>query len=544
MGLRARMYGAIATLFVMLFTVIGGVGFYFYYTGAVDATLLVIICLFLTIFLLLLDWGISPIIIKHVFEIQWVEGHSSKINRYIDTICEEYNMKRPKLGIIDDNNPNAFCFGWTKNRSFLVITKGIKKYCDRDEQRAVIAHEMGHIAHHDFVIMTIISAIPMVFYMFYAGAREVIHTRGGEGELEEKGQAVSMAVVIAAVSYIIYVLSEFIVLLVSRYREYYADRFAAETTRRPAKMASALVKIAYGLATEVNEGESHRDHDPYESALMIFNARAARALALNASDKTKKVDKDTMEKAMAWDLWNPWAFFLELRSTHPLPAKRINALDDYAKEQGMKTLIDFDLEKTETYWDDFLVDVLMSKLWMFAIPLALLAFLYVNIIVALGVFLFFLGILLLISYTTFKYPHRFKEAKVKDLLVDVKASPVRGRPVRLQGKIIGRGVPGLYFSEDLKMDDKTGLILLDYHQVSRMVNFFVGVFGTKWKIGRRAVVEGWYRRRIVPYVEIHGMKIGKKWKRIHTQMLLHILAGLVSFFGFLLMMYGLRIGMI
>lgn len=542
MGLRARMFGAIATLFLLLFAVTGGIGFYFYYTGAVDAVLLVIICLFLCAFLLLLDWGISPIIIKHVFDIEWVDGYSSKIDRYIDTICEEYNMRRPKLGIIDDHNPNAFCFGWTKNRSFLVITKGIKKYCDRDEQRAVVAHEMGHIAHHDFVIMTVISAIPMIFYTFYAGAREVIHMRGGEGDLEEKGTAVSTAVVVAVVAYIIYVLSEFVVLLVSRYREYYADRFAAETTRRPAKMASALVKIAYGLATEVQEGESHRDHDPYESALMIFNARAARALALNASDREKKVDKDTMEKAMAWDLWNPWAFFLELRSTHPLPAKRIKAMDDYAKEEGMKTLIDFDLKKPETYWDDFLFDVVMSKLWVFSIPLALLALLYTNVMVALGVFLFFLGILLLITFITFKYPRGYKDTKVKDLLFDVKASPVRGRPVRLKGKIIGRGTPGLYFSEDLKLDDGTGLILLDYHQVSGLIDFFVGAFGTKWKIGKRAVVEGWYRRRIVPYVEIYGMKIGKKWKHIHTQMLLHTLAGLASLFGFFIIMYGIRLG--
>jgi heat shock protein HtpX len=301
-------------------------------------------------------------------------------------------------------------------------------------------------------------------------------------------------------------------------------------------MASALVKIAYGLATEVREGESHRDHDPYESALMIFNARAARALALNANDREKKVDKDTMEKAMAWDLWNPWAFFLELRSTHPLPAKRIKAMDDYAKEEGMKTLIDFDLEKPETYWDDFLFDVVMSKLWVLSIPLAILALLYTNVIVALGVFLFFLGILLLITFITFKYPRGYKDAKVRDLLADVKASPVRGRPVRLKGKIIGRGAPGLYYSEDLKMDDGTGLILLDYHQVSGLIDFFVGVFGTKWKIGKRAVVEGWYRRRIVPYVEIHGMKIGKKWKHIHSQMLLLTLAGLACFLGFLIMM--------
>ena len=61
--------------------------------------------------------------------------------------------------------------------------------------------------------------------------------------------------------------------------------------------------------------------------------------------------------AMQWDLWNPWAGWYELNSTHPLVAKRLNYLGDQAAHLGQEPLFVFDRVKPESYWDDFFVDL-------------------------------------------------------------------------------------------------------------------------------------------------------------------------------------------
>ncbi|MCD6383199.1 MAG: M48 family metalloprotease [Thermoplasmata archaeon] len=521
MGLRTRMYLAISLLFGLLFAIFMGITYYFYYRGVIGGVWIIVIPAILAVGIVLLQWGISPLILKWIYKIEWVAGYTPEIDAYIDEVVKKNNIRRPVLGIVRDNNPNAFCFGWTKNRSFLVITEGVLKYCDEEEVKAVVGHELGHIVHNDFVVMTVVSAVPLLFYVIFRGAlafmRGASRSRG-----RSAGNALLAAAVVAAISFLVYIISHMIALLISRYREYWADRFSAETTGEPNKLSSALVKIAYGLAIEGRGEGADKHHKRYENALMIFNASAARALAVNASDGRGWIDKERIKKAMAWDLWNPWAIFLELKSTHPLPAKRIKALDDYAMAHGKLPYINFDMKKSESYWDEFLEDILISNLWIFSFPLAFLMGYYGNLLLAIGGFFFFLGFFLLIYFVTFKYPLSFKEAKIGELLEDIKVSPVRSRPVILKGRVIGRGVPGLFYSEDLKLDDGTGLILLDYHQVLNFIDFLVGVFATEEKIGESVEVWGWYRRRIVPYVEIFKMRIGGRWKRIYTQILYYI----------------------
>jgi hypothetical protein len=239
---------------------------------------------------------------------------------------------------------------------------------------------------------------------------------------------------------------------------------------------------------------------------------------------------------MAWDLWNPWAFFLELQMTHPLPAKRIKALGDLAEQQGQFPYIKFDLEKPECYWDDFFCNIFAQASWLLAIPAGAFAWYYLSAPIGIGVFFFTLGLCLFLYWKFYRYPSRFADAKVTELLEDPKASPIKGKAVRLHGRIIGRGQPGLFYSEDLKLEDESGLILLDYHQVFRFIDFLVGVFATEQKMGDEVVVEGWYRRRVVPYLEIYKMYIRGKVHRIWTASLKVAASVCVLFLGGLILL--------
>ena len=137
-------------------------------------------------------------------------------------------------------------------------------------------------------------------------------------------------------------------------------------------------------------------------------------------------------------------------------------------------------------------------------------------LLSLGSLVFLAGLFALLYLSFYKYPKGFRDARVVELLEDPKASPVRGTPVALRGRVIGRGAPGLFFSEDIKLDDGTGLILLDYNQVLPLINFFVGVFKTEGWLGRDVEVTGWYRRRVVPYVELYEMRVGEEAHHLWT----------------------------
>ncbi|MEW5760436.1 MAG: zinc metalloprotease HtpX [Candidatus Thermoplasmatota archaeon] len=534
MGLKTRMAIAISLLFALLFAFFMAIVAILEFFGYITGILLIIVPIIFTLFVVFLQWGISPYIIRWIYKIRWgAEYEFGQRNiDFIRSVCAEKNIPTPRIGIVDDDNPNAFTFGWTRNKAHLVLTRGIFKYCDEEERKAVIAHEVGHISNNDFVIMTVVGAVPLIFYVIFRGCINILrYSKGGD---KGKGQAMAFVAFTALLSFIVYILSQYIALLISRYREYYADEFSARNTRNPNALSTALIKIAYGMATEGLGMSSEKKHQRHENVFGIFNASSARALTAISADRNGNYTTETIKKSMAWDLWNPWAFFMELGMTHPLPAKRINALCNISEEMGQAPIIKFDLEKPECYWDDFLKDIFAKYSFLFAIPIGIVLYLIsYNILYSIGSIIS-LGALFGFLYLMFyRYPGNFKNDTVSSLLQDPKASPIKGKAVRLKGKIIGRGNPGLFFSEDLKLDDGTGLILLNYHQIARFVDLLIGIFATEKRIGREVEVDGWYRRAVIPYLDIYKMyENSRTLIRIWTQGLYMTVAFILMIIGF------------
>ena len=112
---------------------------------------------------------------------------------------------------------------------------------------------------------------------------------------------------------------------------------------------------------------------------------------------------------------------------------------------------------------------------------------------------------ILFSYTTGEFP----EFSISGLLKKVKVSSVCPVPCTLRGKIIGRGIPGLVFSEDFVMQDDTGIIFLDYRQPLGIWEFFFGLLQAKSYINEDVIVTGWYRRAPVPFVELKTLRDSK-----------------------------------
>jgi Zn-dependent protease with chaperone function len=535
MTLKTRMAIAIGLLFGLLFAALMALFVLLAYFGYVGGVWFYLLPLTFSALVVLAQWWLGPVILKWIYKIEWVDNIDQgfpTLAPFIRKTCADNNIPVPRVGIIRDGNPNAFVFGRTRKDANLVITEGVFRYCDAEEQVAVVGHELGHIVHNDFVVMTVISVIPLVFYSLYIGSR--LAARASRGGGRNSGQAALLALVVAVISFIVYMIAQLIVLLVSRYRESWADEFSAKTTKRPSLLASALVKIAYGLTLENRgQGDSSKAFRRNSNALMFSSAQGSRSLvAATIAGDGVSVDKSRVKAAMAWDIWNPWAKIMQLQSSHPLPATRIKALGGLSRELGEEPYVEFDLVKPEHYVDDFLANLFVKHSWWLLGGLTLFGgwlllgsrlFLPLGIVVAAAC-----GLLYTVAY---RYPLRFKPSTVEECLANVKANPVKGYPVILEGEIIGRGTPGLFYSEDLKLQDKTGLMFLDYNQVLGIINFFIGLFGTQQLVGRQVRVFGWYRRYGLPYIDVYKLQFAERTKTTYNMFIRALFAGLVLLVG-------------
>ena len=433
----------------------------------------------ISIIVLLLQFLISPFItdlsMKWFYKAKFDHEMPEYLNNFIKEVCTNNNMKYPKIGYIDDGAPNAFTYGHTKNDARIVITRGILELLDEEEVKSVVGHELGHAVHYDMLVMTVAQLVPLVLYFLW----------------------------------------------LSRTREYYADSFSIEVTKNPNSLASALVKIGYGLTT----ANTNKKHSTAKSnALGIFDAKTSKSLVVTSYDNGT-ISKDHIKNAMKWEQWNIWAIWYEFNSTHPLISKRLLAISSRSKEYNQEPFITFDLEKPESFVDDFLIEVLINSLPGFIFLIGLIVFIILLLIVPVDQKIQLLIIpvtiilMLLASYLKFvrRHPNKdYNDRTIRDLLGEVKVSNITAIPCTLQGEVIGRGDPGYIFNEDMTLKDQTGIIFLDYNQPLFIINKIYGLFKNNQNLGKQIKVTGWYRRSPVPYVEIKTYEVDGQVKTIFT----------------------------
>ena len=478
----------------------------------------------------LLQFAVSPLFmdlsLNWVYTMHWATGDElpAHLDDFIGRACAEEDIAYPDIGIIHDGAPNAFTYGHHPGNARIVITRGLIDLLEPEELEAVVAHELGHACHWDMLIMTAANFVPLMLYIFARLLSEAGDRVNWNNRRQNRGAA------FALVAMILYVISEYIVLFLSRIREYHADRYAGNITGNPNAMAAALVRVGYGLASGGDRSGASDDmagkmKDSAFGAFGVFDAKAADAMAIASYEPDDQaagsarggveqtdIDRRKLVDAMKWDLWNPWAKFYELNSTHPLVAERIQALSDQAVAFDQPPFLKFDAEKPESYWDEFAVDVLvhLGPMLMFLLAAVIGGTMYATqgTIGPLGVLLMIAG-LSYVGRTMFSYPSDgFPDHSVASCLKHVKVSGIRGVPVSIDGTLIGRGVPGLIWSEDFVLQDETGIMFLDYRQPLRIWEFFFGLLRNADYQDQQVRVKGWYRRSPVPYIELREIHAG------------------------------------
>jgi heat shock protein HtpX len=159
----------------------------------------------------------------------------------IERLCIQADLPKPRIAIADTPMPNAFAMGRSQKSAVVCATTGLMNTLEPHELEAVMAHELTHVKNRDVMIMTIASFFATVasmitqFGFFFGGGF------GGDGGDDDGAPAF---IVILLVSVAVYVISFFLMLALSRYREYAADRGSALITGRPSALSSALLRIS------------------------------------------------------------------------------------------------------------------------------------------------------------------------------------------------------------------------------------------------------------------------------------------------------------
>jgi heat shock protein HtpX len=214
-----------------------------------------------------------------------------ELHQTVEKLCKEADLPLPKIAIMQSPVPNAFATGRSPKHAVVACTDSIMRLLNKEELEAVLAHELAHVKNRDILTMTMASFIAMIASMimqsFFFSA--VLGGRNREG---------GGTIIIWIVSIVVYAVSTLLILALSRYREFAADRGSALITKNPKALISALSKISGRMDAVPAEAKAKVEA---ANAFFIIPALSGRS-------------------------------FMELLSTHPPLEKRIANLEKIEAE--------------------------------------------------------------------------------------------------------------------------------------------------------------------------------------------------------------------
>jgi Zn-dependent protease with chaperone function len=462
--------------------------------------------------------------------------------------CAAAGIPLVTLGIVDDGNPNAFTFGRTPRDARMWVTRGLLERLDERELEAVVAHEAGHVKHWDFAVMTVAAVIPMALYLAYVVAR-------GSDRAEARAVAIG--------AYVAYLVSQLTLLALSRARETAADHWSCRSTGDGDALASALVKIAYGMgqASAAQKEEAHAliaqgkagrkeaaklaartRRAQSMRAMGIFEPRSAEALQAAFA---QGIDPDRALAAMRWDLANPWGTTLEKLSSHPLVARRIRDLEESGLPGAptqwsvLRAMAGASPEQVLAARARFGRELAVALApWMVVAGALVFGFLPGSRF-GMGLALAVAGLLFFVKQSM-RYPGEHQPVdEVAGLLERLDAGPVAGIGVTVKGKIVGRGMPGYVLSPDLVVADASGFVPLLYRQPLPFLATLFGLFRAEGFLGQEVVARGWYRRMPGPVIELREVHAADgRRARTWTWVARYAAAALLVVAGIALMLVG------
>ena len=283
---------------------------------------------------ILFQYAVGPAIVAASTRLQYLKpGDNPWLENTVKELADKSGLPMPRLAIVPNNTPNAFTFGRTTRGATLAVHEGLLKQLNEEEVKGVIAHELGHVKHKDYIVMTVLSALPLIaYFVAQITLRAGAFSGGGRRDRDNSGAAL---IIIGVLSFIIYIITFLIIMRLSRLREHYADAYSAYVTGSPRELESALAKITYGLSISPKAPEGVR-------AFYIEDPGVARQEVQEIMDHKDEYDLDhdgvlderELELAMEKEAKSTWSQMNSLFATHPPTFKRILLLKEIEEEMN------------------------------------------------------------------------------------------------------------------------------------------------------------------------------------------------------------------
>jgi len=296
----------------------------------------IIYALLITVLFILFQYLIGPSIVAMSTRLQYLKpGENPWFENTVKELADKSGIPMPRLAIVPDATPNAFVFGRTASGATLAVHEGLLKNLNESEVKGVIGHELGHLKHKDYIVMTVLSALPLLAYIIARGTWQAAWFAGSSSRRKDEGSMRAALVIVGVVSYVVYIASLLCVMRLSRLREHYADAYSAYLTGSPRSLESALTKITYGLSLSPKAPSGAR-------AFYIGDPAMAKEEIQQIVDKKSQYDLDhdgvlderELELAMEQEAKSTWTKINTWFSTHPPTFKRILLLREVEQEMA------------------------------------------------------------------------------------------------------------------------------------------------------------------------------------------------------------------
>jgi len=314
MWLRLRLYllltimfGIVYAVIVMIANMMGISGFIFYAVIAGGITLV--------------QYMMGPKMVEWSMGVKYVsETEAPELHNMVGELAQKAGIRKPRIGIAKMNIPNAFAFGrWGKDGR-VCVTEPLMKLLNKGELKAVLGHEISHLRNRDVATITMLSVIPMI--LWYVAWSFMFSRRSERGN----------TAMIGIVAFLLYFITNMLVLYASRIREYYADLGSVKLGNTPHDMASALYKLVYGNAKIPKE--SLKQIEGYKAFFANDPSRAANELKELRQvdlDMSGTIDENELKSLSSMDVKIKTSDkLMEILSTHPNMVKRVKHLSELA----------------------------------------------------------------------------------------------------------------------------------------------------------------------------------------------------------------------
>ncbi|MUM64210.1 zinc metalloprotease HtpX [Acidianus infernus] len=302
-------------IFLLGFALVFAIISYFY--GLSLAPAIIVGILSFLIALNIIQWLFGPYVINAMYRAVEVTPNDPKYGWLIDVVNEVAYYNRisppPKVYIADVPFPNAFAYGSPIAGRRVAITLPLLKILNKEEIKAVLGHELGHLRHKDVELLMAIGLIPaLIFWIGYSLMWSGMLGGEGGGRNNNGGILWLVGIALLAVSYIF----QFFLLYLNRMREAYADVNSAETVPGGAEnLQRALAKITLSIDPETLERYRNKQAN---IANMLFFAPTEVQEDIPENNVDELIEYWKREKV-------PW--YADFFSDHPHPAKRIQLLE-------------------------------------------------------------------------------------------------------------------------------------------------------------------------------------------------------------------------